>query len=322
MTKKKTPGDAASREIRITRVIDAPRERVWEAFADPKQVAQWWGPSGFKTTTDQREFKVGGTWRHTMIGPDGAEYPNLAQFEEIVKPERVVFANGGGKDGGRGVQFRSTWTFKDLGGKTEVSIHMVFTAASDRDFVVQEHGAIEGGKQTLSRLESLLKGEFVITRLFDAPRELVWKAWTEPSRMAAWFGPKGLKPVSATLDLRPGGVYHYGMSTPDGKEMWGKWTFREIAAPERLVFVNAFSDANQGITRHPMSPTWPLETLSTVLFDDMGGKTLLTLKWAPLHASDVERKTFDEGRESMNKGWGGTLERLTEHLAEHAERRA
>jgi uncharacterized protein YndB with AHSA1/START domain len=155
---------------------------------------------------------------------------------------------------------------------------------------------------------------FVISRTFNAPRDLVWKAWTEREHMQ-WWGPKGVTIHHAKLDLRPGGTFHYGMKTPEGREMWGKWAIREIVKPERLVFVNSFSDADGGLTRHPMSPHWPLELLSTVTFVAQGDKTLLTIQWLPLNATEIERKTFDESHESMKNGWGGTLDRLAEHLS-------
>jgi uncharacterized protein YndB with AHSA1/START domain len=158
--------------------------------------------------------------------------------------------------------------------------------------------------------------DFVIAREFDAPRDLVWKAFTEPERMRQWWGPKGLTVAAARMDLRPGGTYHYGMRTPDGHTMWGKFVYREIAAPERLVFVNSFSDEAGGLTRHPMSPTWPLETLSTFTCDELpGGKTRLTIRWSPLNAADDERKTFDTSHDNMRQGWGGTLDQLTAYLA-------
>jgi len=97
--------------------------------------------------------------------------------------------------------------------------------------------------------------------------------------------------------------------------MWGKWVIREIVKPERLVFVNSFSDAAGGLTRHPMNPLWPLEMLSTVTFVAQGDQTLLTIQWLPLNPTETEHKTFDEGHESMKNGWGGTLDRLAEHLA-------
>ncbi len=158
--------------------------------------------------------------------------------------------------------------------------------------------------------------DFVISRVFDAPRGLVWEALTVPDRMRHWWGPKGLTVAAAKMDLRPGGSYHYGMRTPDGQTMWGKFVYREIVAPERLVFVNSFSDEAGGLTRHPMSPTWPLELLSTFTLDEpLTGQTGLTIRWSPLNATEEERKTFDSSHESMRQGWGGTLYQLAAYLA-------
>ena len=157
--------------------------------------------------------------------------------------------------------------------------------------------------------------EFVLTRVFDAPRDLVWKAFTDPERMKHWWGPKGFKVLHSKMDLRPGGSYHYGMQAPDGKAMWGKFVYREVVPPEKLVFVNSFSDEKGGITRHPMAPTWPLEMLSVFTFEDLGGKTRFTVRWAPHNASEEERKTFDAGHDSMRQGWGGTMEQLAAYLA-------
>jgi len=157
--------------------------------------------------------------------------------------------------------------------------------------------------------------EFVITRIFDAPRELVWKAWTERDRLMQWFGPKGFTMSAAKMDFRPGGVFHYCLRSPDGKEMWGKFVYREIVAPERIVLVNSFSDESGGLTRHPMSPTWPLEMLSTTTFVEQGGKTVLTIRWKPLNPTEEERKTFDGAHGGMQQGWTGTFEQLAEYLA-------
>src|SRR4051794_22770263 len=82
---------------------------------------------------------------------------------------------------------------------------------------------------------------FLITRVFDAPRPLVWKAWTEQDRLMQWFGPKGCTMPAARLDFRPGGVFHFCLHSPDGREMWGKFAYREIVAPERIVWVHSFS---------------------------------------------------------------------------------
>ena len=155
---------------------------------------------------------------------------------------------------------------------------------------------------------------FVISRTFDASRDKVWRAWTEPERLQQWFSPKGFSVLAAKLDLRAGGTYHYGMRMPDGKEMWGKWLIREVKKPERLVFVNTFSDPQGGLTRHPFSPDWPQKMLSTITFEEKAGRTTLTIQWEPIEASETEIKTFDAGRPSMTQGWGGTFENLTAYL--------
>lgn len=157
--------------------------------------------------------------------------------------------------------------------------------------------------------------EFVIARVFDAPRDLVWKLWTEERHLKHWWGPKGFTIVSVKVDLRPGGVMHYGMRTPDGTDTWGRFVYREIVAPERLVFIVSFSDPAGGVTRHPWSANWPLHLLSTVTFEDQGGRTMVTVKWLPYEATEQERKTFTEGRQSMQQGWTGTFEQFSDYLA-------
>ncbi len=157
--------------------------------------------------------------------------------------------------------------------------------------------------------------EFVIERTVDAPRERVWKAWTDPEQLKQWWGPKGFTPRHAKVDLRPGGAFHYCLRSADGQEMWGKLTYREIVAPERLVFIASFSDEQGGVTRHPLSPDWPRETLSTITFTEQGGKTRISVRWSPHAATEVERKTFDLGHDSMRQGWTGTFDQLAAYLA-------
>ena len=157
--------------------------------------------------------------------------------------------------------------------------------------------------------------EFVIERLFDAPRDLVWKVFTQSDHLMKWWGPKGFKMLVGDLDLRPGGTFHYGMQAPDGSEMWGRWVFREIVKPERLVFVSSFSDKDGGLSRHPMAPTWPIEMLGTATFIDKGGKALLVNRTVALNGSDEERATFEGNFASMTQGWGGTWDQLAAYLA-------
>lgn len=156
---------------------------------------------------------------------------------------------------------------------------------------------------------------FVISHLFVAPRERVWKAWTEREQLMQWFGPKGVTIPVARMDFRPGGGFHFCMRNPDGKEMWGKFVYREIVALEKIVLVNSFSDEKGGLTRHPFSATWPLEMLSTTTFAGEGVNTKLTIEWSPLNPTDEERKTFDSSHDSMKQGWSGTFEQLASYLA-------
>ncbi len=156
---------------------------------------------------------------------------------------------------------------------------------------------------------------FVISRVLDAPRERVWKAWTVREELMQWFSPKGFTMAVAKMDFRPGGSFHYCLRSPDGKEMWGKLAYREIVAPEKIVLVNSFSDAAGGLTRHPFSATWPQEMLSTTIFEDKGAKTKMNLEWLPVNPTEAEAKTFNESHEGMKQGWTGTLEQLTAYLA-------
>jgi uncharacterized protein YndB with AHSA1/START domain len=158
--------------------------------------------------------------------------------------------------------------------------------------------------------------ELVITRYFDAPRELVWKAFTESDRLSQWWGPKGFTLLVRTLDFRPGGVYHYSMRSPDGHIMWGKFIYREIQAPERLVFVNFFSDEEGNIVRSPFSPTWPLEILNTLTLHESDGITIVTLRGGPVNATAEERETFWKAQESTRQGFAGTFDQLAQYLAE------
>jgi uncharacterized protein YndB with AHSA1/START domain len=157
--------------------------------------------------------------------------------------------------------------------------------------------------------------EFTISRTVDAPRELVWKAFTEPERLKHWWGPKGFTVRSCTVDLKPGGVFHYCLVAPNGQELWGRFVYREIAAPERLHFVVSFSDEHGGVTRNPWDENWPLQTLSTITFAEEDGKTAVTVNWVPHDATEKEKATFAAGHDSMRQGWGGTLDQLGEYLA-------
>jgi len=157
--------------------------------------------------------------------------------------------------------------------------------------------------------------EFVISRTLKAPRNLVWKMWSDPEHIARWFGPKGSMSRYSRMDFREGGNYHYCLVPEKGPEVWGKAVYREIREPESLVFVTSFSDKDGAHTRHPLIPNWPLELLTTVELKEVPEGTKVTVHWLPIHASDEECYVFDSNRESMTEGWNGSLDRLQEYLA-------
>ena len=342
------PVTTGAREFVITRAFDAPPERVFEAWTDPKLLAQWWGPHTFTNPVCDLDVHPGSVYRIVMRSPEGVDYPLKGVYRNVVKPVRLemtmdcsehpaewhdqVKPNRAKGDNNPAREVLATVTFEVFDRKTKLTVRTRFESAEIRDSMVKM-GMNEGWSESLERLGSVLKGSepgqgaasststaeqpFIIARLLDAPRDLVWKAWTEREHMQ-WWGPKGVSIHHAKLEFRPGGTFHYCMRTADGQDMWGKWVLREITPPQRLVFINSFSDEAGGITRHPMAANWPLEILSTVTFEEQHGKTLLTVRWLPWNASELERKTFDESHESMRGGWTGTLDRLAEYLAEKA----
>lgn len=159
--------------------------------------------------------------------------------------------------------------------------------------------------------------DFVYSRVLDAPRERVWQALTDVECIKAWWPPKSFTMIAATMDLQPGGVFHCGMRSVEGYKMWGKFVYREIVPPERLVYVNSFSNEAGEVKRHPIVPTWPTETLTTVTLEqEADGKTKLTVQWSPHNATDIERRTFDMSHIGMRATWGATLDQLAAYLAQ------
>ena len=147
--------DTADRQLIFTRTFDAPRDLVFEAWTDPRHLAQWWGPAGFTTTIHAIDVRPGGIWKFVMHGPDGIDYHNRIVFLEVVKPERIVYKHDP-EVGDEPVRFQVTVTFADENGKTRVTMEMLFPSAGARDHVVYTYGAIEGAQQTLDRLREHL----------------------------------------------------------------------------------------------------------------------------------------------------------------------
>jgi uncharacterized protein YndB with AHSA1/START domain len=144
------PSGTADREIVIWRLIDAPRELVFEAFTEVRHLSQWWGPEGFTTTTRAFEFRVGGEWVFAMHGPDGTDYQDWISWTEIVPPERIALLHGERR--GDPNAFSSVITFAPEGDATRIEMRTVFPTKEMRDELVEKYHVIEGGQQTLSKL--------------------------------------------------------------------------------------------------------------------------------------------------------------------------
>ena len=155
---------------------------------------------------------------------------------------------------------------------------------------------------------------FEITRILQAPRARVWQAWTEPDQLQEWWGPKGCKLKVASLDFREGGFFHYAMQYSLAPPMWGRFLYREISAPDRIVWLNSFSNDRGGITRAPFGMDFPFEMQNTVTFTEKSGATTVHLAAVPFGAPDTECQIFEDMFASLEQGYGGTMDQLAAHL--------
>ncbi len=318
----------SDREIILSRVFDAPPELVWKVWTDSRHINNWWGPQGFTNTTHTMEVRPGGIWRFVMHGPDGRDYDNLITYLEVSEPRRLRYKHGGDVEC-EPVNFEVEVNFEPLadGRQTRLTIRMVFPSKDAKDFVVREYNALKGGHQHLGRLGDYLQKEFtasqagsrfVFSRVFRAPREAVFAAWTRRESLAAWFGPAGCTITARAFEPRPGGIFHYTMHMTGGADMHGKWVFREITPTTRLVFVNSFADAAGNVIRPPFDDDWPREMLTEVTFADhagIGRGTVVTVSWTLITPTESERATFESQQDSMRQGWGGTCDKLDEFLS-------
>lgn len=154
-----------------------------------------------------------------------------------------------------------------------------------------------------------------ITRTFNAPRELVFKAFTEKEHLLNWWGPKGWTLDITSIEVRPDGVFHYSQKSQNGIVMWGKFLYREIKAPEKLVYINSFSDEEGNTVRAPFNENWPLEILNTLTFSEHEGKTTLAMVAVPVSPTEEEAKTLEQSQTMVQQGYAGTLDQLANYLS-------
>lgn len=155
---------------------------------------------------------------------------------------------------------------------------------------------------------------YVLEREFDAPRELVWKTWTDPQLLVRWYGPR-VETIVHRLEVKPGGLW-LGEMRWDGKSNYQRVEYTEVTPPERLVWLHSVSDGDWNVIANPMMPDWPRVLLTTVTFEEDGGRTKLRLTWVPHEASEAEIACFSAALAGMDKGWGAGMALLEELLAE------
>ena len=145
--------------------------------------------------------------------------------------------------------------------------------------------------------------EYILDRIFDAPRELVWRAWTDPELLHRWYGP-GAETIIHKFDLKPGGMWLNEMKWGDNSN-FQKVVFQEVTQPEKMVWHHYSStDSDWNSTPNPMMADMPRLLLTTVTFEDKGEKTNVRLTQIPLEATDAEIACFAEAMSNMDKGWG------------------
>jgi len=307
-----------SNEIRIVRMYDAPVQAVWDAWTDPAQVAQWWGPRGFTITTHSKDLRPGGHWSYTMHGPDGTDWPNNTHYLEVEPLAKLVYDHGGSED--RPPLFRVTVVFSEVDGKTCMDMRMGLASA---EAAAQTRQVIKhaNGNTTWDRLAEYLakrlsdREQFVIARTFDAPLAVMFDMWTKPEHFSRWLAPTGFDMRFIRADIRTGGDSLYCMTGPF--TMYGRAHYEEVSSPDRLVYTQQFCDEHENIARHPMAPTWP-ETMRTIvdLAAEGPDRTRVTITWEVAGpATAEEMAVFTSARAGMTQGWTGSFDKLDAVLA-------
>lgn len=307
-------------ELKIIRTYDASLEAVWDAWTDPKQVAEWWGPRGFTITTHSKELRVGGMWHYTMHGPDGQNYINKTIYHEVEKHKKLVYDHGGNDE--RAPLFRVTVLFSRVNSGTKMEMTMTLPTAEEarqtKEFIKKA-----GGNGTWDRLAEFLakkssdKEIFVINRSFEASIDVIYDMWTNPKHFPNWLPPIGFNMEFIKADIGPGGSAFYCM-TGQSLKMFGRIHYVEMEKPNKISYTQQFCDADGNISRHPMAPTWPETMLTTVTFSaEPSNTTRVTVVWEVYgKASREELETFMKERSGMTQGWTGSFDKLDTYLTQ------
>lgn len=313
-------------ELTITRVFDAPREKVWKAWTAPEEVKKWWGPKNFTAPVSKIDLRVGGKYLSCMRGPDGKDYWSTGVYRELVPMERIVVtdsfadekgnvvpASHYGMTGDFPLELLVTVTFEQLGNKTKMVLrHEGIPSGMMRELTET------GWSESFDKLaESIVgdgtriiaergKQEVVTTRVYDAPRDLLFKAHTDRDLIPQWWGPARLTTTIDKLDAKPGGLWRFVQRDTAGATYAFHGVYHEIS-PDRIVCTFEF----EGMAGHV--------SLDSVTFEEVGGKTKLTEKTVFQSVEDRDGMM----REGMEEGVYESMDRLGELLTKlQVERKA
>ena len=299
----------SDREILMTRIFDAPRDLVFEVMTKAEHVKRWWGPCKLTAEICEIDFRVGGAWRYVLRTPDGKKVEFTGVYKEIAPPERFVYSERYVEPSLGNPEWQTTVTLEDLGDKTKMTSRVLHPSKEQRDGHVNS-GMESGATETFDRLNEIVTAQATmmersieIVRIFDAPRELVYQAWTDPEHMTQWWGPKCFTNHSCKLDVRPGGAWQIVMRSPDGTDFGCKGIYSEVKPPERLVFTSDAVDEND----KPL-----LKGFTTVIFEKHpGNKTKLTLQTLAEGLVDFAPQML----KGMEQGWSQSLDKLSDHVS-------
>ncbi len=301
-------------QIRLTRVYDAPLRTVWDAWTIPAQVEKWWGPRGFTLTTHSKDLRPGGTWRYTMHGPDGVDYPNLTTYH-VVEPCKTLVYDHGATDDSPPL-FHVTATFAEAQGRTTLDLVFRFASAQVRT-EMETHIRRAGGHATWDRLAEHLeegitgKRCFVINRTVAASTTRVYEMWTDPARLARWLPPAGtqMRFLRATI-----AVGQHSAFVIEGAHVTVhvRAAYLALEPPRRIVYTQQFVGADGQLAAAPGAPIWPPTLLMTVLLsEEAPDRTRITVACEPHgQASPAEQEAFVQERPGMTTGWTGSFDAL------------
>lgn len=304
----------SSNEIRITRVYDAPLRVVWDAWTIPEQVEKWWGPRGFTLTTHSKDLRAGGTWRYTMHGPDGVDYPNVTKYLEVEPHKKLVYDHGATDD--TPPLFRVTVTFTEANGRTTMEMTSTLpTPEAAREIAKFIKKA--GGHATWDRLAEHLaqtatgRSIFVINRTFDAPIARVFELWTNPEHLAQWLPPAGTRMRFLRAEIAIGKSTLFVIDGAHGT-MHVRAEYLTIERSRLIVYTQQFVDERERLAPAPGADTWPATLRTTVQFtEEAPDRTRVTVVSEPYgETTATEVEAFVGERPGMTRGWTDSFDAL------------